>query len=50
MEYQCQQCGYKFNAERKPYACPYCGEIGTAKPTPTAEELLKEVGGMERKE
>ena len=43
MEYQCQQCGYRFNAERRPYACPYCGETGTAKPTPTASDLLNEV-------
>ncbi|UZE94072.1 MAG: hypothetical protein IB618_00655 [Candidatus Pacearchaeota archaeon] len=50
MEYQCQRCGYKFEAQRQPYACPYCGEIGTAKPTPTAPELLEEVTPKEQKE
>ena len=49
MEYQCQRCGYKFESQRKPYACPYCGEIGTVKPTPTASDLLEEVTPKEKK-
>lgn len=42
-EYQCRNCGYKFEGTRKPYACPYCGEIGAVKPTPTANDILDEV-------
>jgi len=49
-EYQCQRCGYKFDKDRKPYTCPYCGEIGTLKPTPTASDLLNEVSREEKRE
>ena len=42
-EYQCQKCGYRFESSGKPYACPYCGEIGKIKPTPTADDLINEI-------
>lgn len=43
MEYQCQKCGFKFNAVHRPPSCPYCGEIGMARPVPTASDILGEV-------
>lgn len=43
MEYKCLKCGFEFSAPHRPPSCPYCGEIGTAKPIPTADDILDEV-------
>lgn len=44
MRYCCKNCDFKFEKERKPEVCPYCGEktIGEEK---SAEEFLKETRG-----
>lgn len=48
-EYQCQHCGYRFEAEKKPYTCPYCGDAGHVVPTPNAADLLDEVTKTEKR-
>lgn len=47
MEFQCKHCSYRFEAEKRPFSCPYCGEKGGAVPTQNATELLAEVTKVE---
>ncbi|MEM3405631.1 MAG: rubredoxin [Candidatus Pacearchaeota archaeon] len=36
----CKSCNYRFEREKKPLKCPYCGE-SSIKEEETAEELLE---------
>jgi len=40
--YVCKSCNYRFEKEKKPLRCPYCGEAAV-KDEETAEELLESI-------
>lgn len=46
-KYQCEACGYEFDATRMPKLCPYCGKENSVKPLKTATDILKEVNEAE---
>lgn len=48
-EYQCQSCKYRFNSNKQPLKCPYCGKAGTVKEPLTAEQIMEEVSLEEKK-
>ena len=48
--YQCESCGYEFDAVRLPKLCPYCGKENSVKPVKTASEILNEISEAEGEE
>jgi len=40
--YVCKSCGYRFEKDKKPLRCPYCGEA-SVKSEETAEELIDDI-------
>jgi len=42
-EYQCDSCNYRFDNQKQPLRCPFCGKTGTVNPTPSAEQVMVEV-------
>ena len=43
LKLQCTKCNYKFQKEKMPHRCPYCGNEGTLKKEVTAQDVLDEV-------
>lgn len=43
VEYQCESCKYRFDGQRQPLRCPFCGKANTVRQTLTAEEVINEV-------
>jgi len=41
-KYVCKSCGYRFDRDKKPLRCPYCGEI-SIREEETAEELISNI-------
>lgn len=48
-QFQCMKCNYRFEKEKKPLACPYCGKPGTVDVVPDAEDILADVDLQERR-
>lgn len=42
-EYQCESCNFRFEGQRQPLRCPFCGKANTVKPTLSAEQVMDEV-------
>lgn len=42
-EYQCESCAYRFEGERQPFRCPFCGKERTVNPVPNAEQIMSDV-------
>jgi len=43
MELQCESCNYRFDSQKKPLRCPFCGKENTIREIPSAEEIMEEV-------
>ena len=43
MKLVCNKCGYRFESERVPEVCPYCGERGAITREKSAQEIIDEV-------
>jgi len=48
MRLVCTNCEYKFNTEKVPKICPYCGSSGTLEREKTADDFIKEAEYNER--
>ncbi len=50
-EYQCESCAFRFDSERQPFRCPFCGKERTVIATPSAEDVMRAVDSeaVERK-
>ena len=50
-EFQCNSCAYRFDSERAPFRCPFCGKEGSVNPIPSAEQVMSDVDNeaIERK-
>ena len=42
-EYQCESCAYRFDSDRQPFICPFCGKERTVIATPSAEQVMSAV-------
>jgi len=49
MKLHCTKCNYKFEKDKIPHRCPYCGYEGTIKEQLTAQDILDMVN-REQKE
>lgn len=43
----CTKCNYKFEKDKIPQRCPYCGNNGTVKKQLIAQDILNEVTAEE---
>jgi len=50
MKFVCNKCRYRFELEKLPESCPYCGEEEGIKKEKDASELLEEVKGLKLEE
>ncbi len=44
----CKNCGYKFESKMIPIKCPYCSRNKTIIEQQNADELLEELGEIDR--
>lgn len=42
-EFQCESCAYRFDSERQPFRCPFCGKERSVNPIPSAEQVMSDV-------
>lgn len=48
-EYQCESCNFRFDAQKKPLRCPYCGKPGTVNDIPSAASIMDDVRETEKR-